>query len=40
MSEIFENRNSNNNLNIIFEKAIENLKNKKVYLRSLSAVNI
>ena len=40
MSEIFENRNSNNNLNIIFEKATENLKNKKVYLRSLSAVNI
>ncbi len=40
MSEIFENRNSNNNLNIIFEKATENLKNKKVYLHSLSAVNI
>ena len=40
MSDIFDNRNSKNNLNNIFEKVTENLKNKKVYLRSLSAVNI
>ena len=40
ISDIFDNKNQNNNLNNIFQKATENLKNKKVYLRSLSAVNI